>query len=127
MNEMNSKPYCNDHAANIGRIERLEEDRRSHEAKLTKITEDLTECVVQIKEASTCLKSFVKDFTRMGADYAELSSRIEKTRNKAEAIEINLQDTLSKFESRMERKIEIFCGVIAAGIGIFEIFMHFGQ
>lgn len=123
---VDAKPYCAEHEANIQRIKRLEDDRRDHAGKLDKVTTDLTECVVEIREASVCLKSFVDKFSRINADCDAVSAHIEENRKRIDNLEKSFPDKLAEFESKLERKIEILFGVLASAVAAFELMIHFG-
>jgi uncharacterized coiled-coil DUF342 family protein len=120
------KPHCADHSANVAAIQRLEADRKDHANKLDIITSDLTECVVEIKEASVCLKTFVRDFSRITNECDAVHDHIEENRKRIEGLEQSIPERLADFEGRLERKIEILFGILAAGVGLFEFIVHYG-
>jgi chromosome segregation ATPase len=120
------RAHCADHSANVEAIKRLESDRKDHAGKLDTITSELTECVAQIREASACLRGFVKDFGRITDNYKAVNQHIEENRQKINTLEQKIPEKLIDFEKRIERKIEILFSILAVGVGLFELMVHFG-
>ena len=124
-NKMAADGFCQDHLANVQRLERLEDDRRDHASKMDKITNDLTECVVEIREASISLRSFVDKFSRVTQDCNNVNIHVEENRKRIDTLETSVPEKLNAFEARIERKIEILAAIGAVILACVELFVHF--
>ena len=124
-NKMIADGFCQDHLANVQRLERLEDDRRDHASKMDKITNDLTECVVEIREASISLRSFVDKFSQVTQDCNNVNAHVEENRKRIDTLETSVPEKLNNFEARIERKIEILAAIGAVILACIELFVHF--